>query len=158
MTENEISKIIVECALEVHRTLGGPGLLESVYEEALIWELLQHACQVQRQVSLPIRYKGHLLASPLKINILVNDLVLIECKATAKYDEVFESQILTYLRLSGLKPGLVINLDKDWLRMEFIAWSMVCKQVKSRGQRRKNLIPLRHCAFALKKISLCRLR
>jgi GxxExxY protein len=58
MTENEISKIIVDCAIEVHRTLGGPGLLESVYEEALAWELQQRTLQVERQISVPITYKG----------------------------------------------------------------------------------------------------
>jgi len=58
MNENEISKVIVDCAIEVHRSLGGPGLLESVYEEALVWELSQKACHVKRQVVLPIQYKG----------------------------------------------------------------------------------------------------
>jgi hypothetical protein len=66
MTENEISRPIVEGAIEVHRTLGGPGLLESVYEEALVWELQQRGLEVRRQVSLSIPYKGHILASPLE--------------------------------------------------------------------------------------------
>lgn len=72
MTENEISRIIVECAIEVHRTLGGPGLLESVYEEALVWELRQRGLDVQRQVPLPIHYKGQTLATPLKIDLIVS--------------------------------------------------------------------------------------
>jgi GxxExxY protein len=81
MTENDISKHIVEAAIEVHRTLGGPGLLESVYEEALVWELQQRGLEVQRQVSLPIPYKGHILASPLRIDLIVSGLVIVECKA-----------------------------------------------------------------------------
>jgi len=112
MTENEISKIIVECAIEVHRTLGGPGLLESVYEEALVWELQQHGLSVQRQISLPIHYKGQILATPLKIDLVVSNLVIIECKATTQYNDIFEAQLLTYLRLRELKLGLVINFGE----------------------------------------------
>jgi len=81
MTENEISRIIVECVIEVHRTLGGPGLLESVYEEALVWELQQHGLSV-------------------------------ECKATTQYNDIFEAQLLTYLRLSDRKLGLIINFGE----------------------------------------------
>ena len=112
MTENEISKQIVEAAIEVHRTLGGPGLLESVYEEALVWELHQRGLEVQRQVSLPIPYKGHILASPLRIDLIVARLVIVECKAVAQYNAIFEAQTLTYLRLTGLKLGMVINFGE----------------------------------------------
>ncbi len=112
MTENEISRIIVECAIEVHRTLGGPGLLESVYEEALVWELRQRGLDVQRQVPLPIHYKGQTLATPLKIDLIVSELVIVECKATTQYNDIFESQLLTYLRLSDRKLGLVMNFGE----------------------------------------------
>jgi GxxExxY protein len=112
MTENEISRIIVECAIEVHRTLGGPGLLESVYEEALVWELKQRGLSARRQVSLPIPYKGQTLASPLKIDLIVCELVIVECKATTQYNDIFEAQLLTYLRLSERKLGLVINFGE----------------------------------------------
>jgi len=116
MTENEISRIIIECAIDVHRTLGGPGLLETVYEEALAWELKQRDLKVQRQVQLPIRYKGQTLASPLKIDLMVADLVLVECKAVLQYDDVFQAQLLTYLRLTGLKLGLVINFGEKLVK------------------------------------------
>ena len=116
MTENEISRIIIECAIEVHRTLGGPGLLETVYEEALTWELKQRDLKVQRQVQLPIRYKGQTLASPLKIDLMVAGLVLVECKAVLQYDDVFQAQLLTYLRLTGLKLGLVINFGEKLVK------------------------------------------
>jgi GxxExxY protein len=112
MTENEISRVIYECAIEVHRTLGGPGLLESVYEEALAWELRQAGLKVQRQQELPIPYKGHTLASPLKIDLIVGEKVIVECKATVNYNTIFEAQLLTYLRLTGLKLGLVVNFGE----------------------------------------------
>ena len=112
MTEDEISRHIYECAIEVHRTLGGPGLLESVYEEALAWELEKRGLEVQRQLSLPIPYKGMTLATPLRIDLVVGNKVIVECKATASYSPIFESQTLTYLRLSGMKLGLVINFGE----------------------------------------------
>ena len=108
-TENEISREIVRCAIEAHRTLGGPGLLESVYEEAIAWEMQQAGLDVQRQVSLPIPYKGQTLATPLRIDLIVGGKVIVECKATSQYNQIFEAQTLTYLRLTGLKLGLVIN-------------------------------------------------
>jgi GxxExxY protein len=112
MTENEISRHVYECAIEVHRTLGGPGLLESVYEEALAWELCQRGLSVQRQVALPIPYKGQILATPLRIDLVVEAKVIVECKATSKYNEIFEAQALTYLRLTGMKLALVINFGE----------------------------------------------
>ena len=116
MTENEISRVILQSAIEVHRTLGGPGLLESVYEEALVWELQQQGLSVKRQVNLPIPYKGQTLASLLRIDLIVGDLVIVECKAVAQYNAIFESQILTYLRLTGLKLGMVINFGERFVK------------------------------------------
>ena len=112
MNENEVSRLIVQSAIEVHRNLGGPGLLESVYEEALCWELKQLNLDVQRQLSLPIPYKGATLNSPLRIDLMVNRLVIVECKAVAQYSTIFESQLLTYLRLTDLKLGMVINFGE----------------------------------------------
>ena len=71
MTENEISKIIVDSAIEVHRTLGGAGLLESVYEESLFWELQSRGLFVEKQLEVPIKYKGRMLASPLRLDLLI---------------------------------------------------------------------------------------
>ncbi len=116
MDENEISKVIVTAAIEVHRTLGGPGLLESVYEEALAYELTRMGCNVQRQVPSPISYKGVTLATPLKIDLLVNELVIVECKAVGQYNKIFESQTLTYLRLRNLKLGLVVNFGENLVK------------------------------------------
>ncbi|MGH9856374.1 MAG: GxxExxY protein [Acidobacteriota bacterium] len=92
----------------MHRTLGGPGLLECVYE-ALSWELKNRGLVVLRQVQLPIHYKGQELGTPLRIDVLVNRIVLVECKVAIQDIKIFQSQILTYLRLSGLKVGLLLN-------------------------------------------------
>ena len=116
MDENTISGCVVDKAVEVHKTLGGSGLLEGVYEEALAWELKQIGLKTDRQVLLPIRYKGMTLGSPLRVYMIVGDLVIVECKATTQYNSVFESQVLTYLRLTGLKLGLVINFGEKLVR------------------------------------------
>lgn len=116
MTENDISRDIVRCALEVHRTLGGPGLLESVYEEALAWELRQAGLPVGRQVEMPIIYKGIELSLPLRMDLVVGRKVIVECKATSHYNALFEAQTLTYLRLSGLKLGLVVNFGERMVK------------------------------------------
>lgn len=109
MHENEISQVILDAAIEVHRVLGGPGLLENVYEEALAYELTQRGLEVGRQIAVPIVYKGQTLATPLRLDLLVEGKVIVECKATTDYNPIFEVQTLTYLRLIGCKLGLVIN-------------------------------------------------
>ncbi len=116
MDENEISKIIVDSAIEVHRTLGGPGLLESVYQEAEAWELLKRGLQVEREKIIPVVYKGHELGMPLRLDLLINQKVIIECKATVNYNAIFEAQVLTYLRLTGLKLGMVINFGEKLVK------------------------------------------
>lgn len=116
MTENEISKIIVGAAIEVHRELGGPGLLESIYEEAMVEELTRRGLSVERQLQVPIKYKGKLLATPLRLDIKVNGLVLVDNKAVTEWNPIFEAQMLTYLRLTGLKLGLVINFGERYVK------------------------------------------
>ena len=96
--------------------LGGPGLLESVYEEALAWELQSRGLTAQRQVSLPIAYKGRTLGNPLRIDLIVDGLVVVECKATSINSPVFEAQTLTYLRLTGMKLGLLINFGERFVK------------------------------------------
>lgn len=116
MNENEISKVIVDAAIEVHRTLGGAGLLESVYEEALACELTLRGLRVDRQIAVPVFYKGVRLALMLRIDMLVNELVIIECKAAQKYEKVFESQALTYLRVRDLRLAMVINFGEQLVK------------------------------------------
>jgi GxxExxY protein len=116
MTENEVSRVVYECAIEVHRTLGGPGLLEGVYEEAVAWELAQRGVKVERQVLVPLVYKGQSLGTPMRLDLLVEGIVVVECKATTEYNSVYESQVLTYLRMSGFKLGLVINFGEKFVK------------------------------------------
>jgi GxxExxY protein len=116
MTENQISKIIVDAAIEVHRTLGGPGLLEGVYEEAMVWELKESGLLVERQLLVPVAYKGHSLATPLRLDLLVEKKVIIEVKATANYNQIFEAQARTYLRLLDLKLAMVINFGEKYVK------------------------------------------
>lgn len=116
MTENEISKVIVDSAIEVHRVLGGPGLIESVYEEAMVEELSVRGMKVDRQLFVPIVYKGKTLASPLRLDLKVHGLVLVDNKAVAEWNPVFEAQMLTYLRLTKLKLGLVINFGEKYVK------------------------------------------
>ena len=116
MTENEISKVIVDSAIEVHRELGGPGLLESVYEEAMMEELLRRGMQVGRQLIVPIVYKGKTLGVPLRLDLKVNNLVFVDNKAVTEWNPIFEAQMLTYLRLTGLKLGLVINFGEQYVK------------------------------------------
>ncbi len=111
---------IIGASIEVHKVLGGPGLLESVYEEALVRELILKGLKVARQVSVPIFYKGQKISTHLVIDLLVENSVIVEVKATKEHFEIFESQLLTYLRLSNCKIGLIINfgskLMKDGIR------------------------------------------
>ncbi len=116
MNENEISKVIVDSAIEVHRELGGPGLIESVYEEAMVEELMRRGIKVERQLQVPIVYKGKRLASPLRLDLKVNGLVLIDNKAVTEWNPIFEAQMLTYLRLTKLKLGLVINFGEQYVK------------------------------------------
>ena len=103
MTENEISKVVVEAAIEVHRALGGPGLLESLYEEALAYELELRGLTMERQLVVPVVYKGRRLATQLRVDLIVVGRVVVECKAVSTYNRVFEAQVLTYL--PALRPG-----------------------------------------------------
>lgn len=112
MDENEISKIIVESAIEVHKTLGGAGLLESVYKKSLFCELKSRKLFVESELQVPIIYKEDVLASPLRLDLLVEKKVIIEAKAVVNYNPIFEAQALTYLRLMNLKLALVINFGE----------------------------------------------
>ena len=109
----DISEVIVDAAVEVHQELGGPGLLESVYETALAFELEERGLNVERQRAVPIVYKGKRLPGDLRLDLIVNNKVIVECKATSIYSSVFEAQALTYLRLLDLKLALVVNFGKE---------------------------------------------
>ncbi len=116
LNENAISQVILDASIEVHRELGGPGLLESVYEESLVEELTLRGLTVERQQQVPIVYKGKILATPLRIDLRVNNFVIVDPKAVIEYNPIFDAQMLTYLRLTGLKLGLVINFGERLLK------------------------------------------
>ena len=116
MTENEIARIIVDAAIVVHRELGGPGLLEDVYEEALAEELRLRGLKVERQLPVRITYKGRILSKPLRLDMKVEGLVLVDNKAVTEWNPIFEAQMQTYLRLTGLKLGLVINFGEQLVK------------------------------------------
>ena len=110
MTENEISKIIFNCALKVHKALG-PGLLESSYEECLYYELKKSGLKVQKQKVLPLIYEEVKLDIGYRIDLIVESKVIIELKAVEALNDVHLAQILTYLKLSGCKLGMLINFN-----------------------------------------------
>lgn len=113
--ENILSKQILDAAIEVHQSLGGPGLLESLYEDALYHELKFRNIPVQSQVRVPVIYKNQALREPMRLDLLVNQKVVIEVKATEAEHAVHKAQVLTYLRLTGLKLGLVVNFGQSRL-------------------------------------------
>ncbi len=115
---NEISRIIIDSAIEVHRTLGGPGLLEGVYRDAMVFELHRRGTGVEKEKLVPIKYEGEIIGTPLRLDLLVGGLVIVECKAVITHNPVFESQFLTYLRLTDLKLGLVINFGQRLVKHE----------------------------------------
>ena len=115
MEENDISQIVLDAAITVHRTLGGPGLLESVYQNALVYELELRGLHVEKEICVPVIYKGVEVGDPLRIDILVEGKVVIECKATDKDNPIFAVQTLTYLRLLNLHLGLLLNFGKETL-------------------------------------------
>jgi len=121
MTEdrlNKISGLILGAAIEVHRAMG-PGLLESVYEECLFFEIIQLGLKVQRQVELPIEYKGNILGSKLRLDLLVEDEIIIELKSVEKFAPIHQAQIITYLKLSNKTLGLLINFNETLLKHGF---------------------------------------
>jgi len=110
MTENEISKIVFDCALKVHKALG-PGLLESAYEECLCYELKKYKLYVEKQKPLPLIYENVKLDVGYRIDILINQKVIIEIKSVEAINDVHLAQVLTYLKLSDCKLGMLINFN-----------------------------------------------
>ena len=112
MTDNEITYEIREAIYDVYKNLG-PGLLESVYEEALVYELEKRGLKVERQKEVPINYDGHVLNTQLRIDLLVEERGVIELKSIKEMQDVFWKQTRTYLRLLNLKVGILVNFNTD---------------------------------------------
>ena len=111
LTEDEISKFVLEAGLRIHKTLG-PGLLESAYEACLFYELMKLNLEVKRQVPLALQYEEVFLDCAYKADIIVNDKVIIEIKAVKNLEDLHSAQLLSYLRISHLKLGLLINFNE----------------------------------------------
>ncbi len=115
MTENELSKIIVNTAYQIHIGLG-PGLFESVYEEILYYELTKIGLSVTRQQTIPVIWKGILMEQGFRADLIVENKVLIEIKSVATLAPVHQKQVLTYLKLTELKLGLLINFSEAYIK------------------------------------------
>lgn len=114
MDENQISYKIIGAAIEIHKSVG-PGLLESAYENALLFELQEAGFEVKNQLSLPFNYKGTHLDVGYRIDLMVENKVIVEIKSVENLSPVHHAQLLTYLRLSGRKLGLLINFNSSKL-------------------------------------------
>ena len=112
MTDNEITYEVRGAIYDVYKDLGA-GLLESVYEEALCFELEQRGLEVKRQVQVPISYKGNVLKTELRLDIIVEDKVIVELKSVEEMKKVFAKQLLTYLRLMDKRVGILVNFNTD---------------------------------------------
>ena len=115
MEKAELTEMIIGAAIEVHRELG-PGLLESAYEAALAHELALRGVRFARQKEMPVRYKGFLIEVGYRIDLLVEEQVVVELKAVTEMHPIYEAQLITYLRLSGLRVGLLINFNVPRLK------------------------------------------
>ncbi|HUF03994.1 MAG TPA: GxxExxY protein [Aridibacter sp.] len=115
MEINDISGKIIECAIRVHKELG-TGLLESAYEACLLFELHKEGLKAQRQVQMPVEYSGVKIDVGYRLDLLVEEQVIVELKSVEKMLPLYEAQILTYLKLSGLKLGLLLNFGEKVLK------------------------------------------
>ncbi len=112
--KDALTEKIIGCAIEVHRTLG-PGLLESTYESALCVEFQLAGLSFQRQLVVPVSYKSYPVGD-YRLDLVVEKLVIIEIKSVDRFDSVFEAQLLTYLKITGLKRGLLLNFNTRLLK------------------------------------------
>jgi len=115
MNENEVSNIIIGCAIEVHKGLG-PGLLESAYQECLYYELIKFGLKVQKETLCPVSYKELKLEYGYRLDLLVENLVVVELKTVEKLNQIHRSQLLTYLKLGNFKLGLLVNFNESILK------------------------------------------
>ncbi len=115
MTENEVGTVVVESAIAVHRQLG-PGLLETVYEVALAYELKERGLRVERQRSIPIEYKGIKFNEGFRADLIVEDRLILELKSVEKVTAAHKKQVQTYLRLLGYKLGYLLNFGEALMK------------------------------------------
>ena len=115
MTENELSKTFLDIAFKVHKTLG-PGLLESVYEKILCYEMRKNNIPFEQQEAVSIRYDNHTFSDAFRADIILDKKVIVELKSVATLNDIHKKQLLTYLKLTGLKLGLLLNFNEKLLK------------------------------------------
>jgi GxxExxY protein len=115
MNENDISKILVDCCFKVHTELG-PGLLESVYEEVLSYEIIKRGLNLERQKGIPVVYDNLRMEIGFRADIIVENKVIIELKSIEAIAPVHSKQLLTYLKLTGMKLGLLVNFNEALIK------------------------------------------
>ncbi|KFC22725.1 GxxExxY protein [Epilithonimonas lactis] len=115
MTENELSKIVFDAGLKIHKKLG-PGLFETVYEECLFYELQKQGLKVEKQIVLPIVYEELKISNAFRIDILVESKLILEIKAVEFINPSHKAQLLTYLKMTNCKLGLLINFNEETFR------------------------------------------
>ena len=113
--QREVTEKVIGAAIEVHQLMG-PGLLESVYQQSMQIELALRGIRFEAQVPVPLNYKGQSLAAPLKLDLLIERVVIVEIKALQRLETVHAAQLLTYLRLTGLTSGLLLNFNEITLK------------------------------------------
>ncbi len=113
--DDPLTREIIGAAIEVHKALG-PGLLESAYESCLARELMLRGLRIARQVEIPVEYKGEMLDCVYRADLIVEAVVLLEIKAVEKLLPIHDAQVLTYLRLTGLRTALLLNFNTPYLR------------------------------------------
>jgi GxxExxY protein len=115
MNENELSKLFLDIAFKVHTALG-PGLLESAYENIICYELEKHNIPFERQVEVPIQYDNQIFSNAFRADIILDKKIIIELKSVETLNDIHKKQLLTYLKLTGLKLGLLINFNEKSLK------------------------------------------
>ena len=115
MELNDLTSKIIGASIEVHKNLG-PGLLEKTYEECLCIELERVGLRYEKQITLPIEYKGRVIEGAYRIDVLVEDKIILELKAIEKIEKIHKAQLLTYLKLSNKELGLLINFNVELLK------------------------------------------
>jgi GxxExxY protein len=115
MTEEDVGRVVLDCAMKVHRALG-PGLLESAYESCVALELRDAGLEIERQLSLPLKYKGITADTGYRLDLLVSGLVVVEVKAVEAISDLHRAQLLSYLKLGGWRLGYVLNFNVCMMR------------------------------------------
>jgi GxxExxY protein len=115
MTENQLCSIVIEKCFKIHRALG-PGLLESVYEEILVYELEKENIKVERQVGIGVDWEGKKIPLAFRADLIVEKKLIVELKSVKSLDDVFKKKLHTYIRLAGIKLGLLVNFNEVYLK------------------------------------------